>query len=101
MAASARPHHGRGAGSIATGRGFGRRPNGTAARRHSMPAVKKPVEFVVQVRCLQCRHMSFLRELDLTEFDIAANAPIAAFVKRLRCTKCRSGSVMANRVAST
>ena len=66
-----------------------------------MPAVRKAVEFVVQVRCLQCRHASFLSDRDLIEFGVAENAPIAAFVKRLRCIECGSGSVMANRVAKT
>lgn len=64
-----------------------------------MPIVRKPPEFVVQVRCLHCRHKSILSARDLIEFGIAEKAPIAAFVKRLRCTKSGSGSVMANRVA--
>ena len=61
----------------------------------------KPAELVVQVRCLKCNHTSFLNDRDLIEFGVTENAPIVAFVKRLRCTKCGSGSVMANRVAKT
>jgi hypothetical protein len=66
-----------------------------------MRAMRKLPKLVVQVRCMQCRHRRFLSDEDLIEFGIAENAPIVAFVKRLRCTKCGSGSVMANRVAST
>jgi hypothetical protein len=66
-----------------------------------MPAVRKAIEFVVQVRCMQCRHTSFLSDRDLIEFGVDENAPIVAFVKRLRCTECGSGSVMASRVATT
>jgi hypothetical protein len=61
----------------------------------------KRAELVVQVRCLHCRHSSLLGDQDLIEFGVATNAPIGAFVKRLRCTKCGGGSVMANRVART
>jgi hypothetical protein len=46
-----------------------------------MPTLRKTVEHVVQVRCLQCRHKSFLTDRDLIEFGIAENAPIVAFVK--------------------
>jgi hypothetical protein len=66
-----------------------------------MPIVSKPPELVVQVRCMQCRHRRFLSDRDLIEFGVDENAPIVAFVKRLRCTKCGRGSVMANRVAIT
>jgi cytochrome c-type biogenesis protein CcmH/NrfF len=66
-----------------------------------MTTVRKTVELVVQVRCLQCRHKSFLTDRDLIEFGIAENAPIVAFVKRLRCAKCGNSSVVASRVAKT
>jgi hypothetical protein len=59
---------------------------------------RKMVELVVQV---QCRHKSFLTQRELIEFGIVENAPIVAFVKRLRCTKCGSADVMASRVAKT
>jgi cytochrome c-type biogenesis protein CcmH/NrfF len=54
---------------------------------------------VVMVRCLHCRHQSILTHHALAQYGLKPNAPIAAFVKRLRCTKCGSGSVMATRVA--
>lgn len=60
----------------------------------------KAVEFVVQVRCLHCRHKSVLSNEDLEGFGIKAGPPIASFVKRLRCINCRSGSVVANRIAA-
>ena len=34
----------------------------------------------------------------LKRFGLKPDAPIASFVKRLRCTKCGGGSVMAERV---
>lgn len=59
----------------------------------------RPPDLVVLVRCLHCRHKSVLSERALAAFGLRPDAPIAAFVKRLRCSKCGSGSVMANRVA--
>jgi hypothetical protein len=58
----------------------------------------KTVELVVHVRCLRCRHKSLLGNADLAAFGIPLEAPIASFVKRLRCKKCGSGSVLANRI---
>lgn len=37
----------------------------------------------------------------LASFGIKPGAPMAAFVKRLRCSKCGSGSVIADRIASS
>ena len=65
-----------------------------------MSTVRKTVELVVQVRCLRCLHTSFLSNQDLAGFGVKPAAPIAGFVKRLRCVECKSGSVMANRVAT-
>ncbi|GEM_PF-5991986 len=56
-----------------------------------------PDEIVVQ--CLRCRHIGRLTALDLSRRGIAAGAPIASFVKRLRCRKCGSQSVRAKRLA--
>jgi DNA-directed RNA polymerase subunit RPC12/RpoP len=61
----------------------------------------KVVELVVQVRCLQCRHKRILSGHELAFFGIKPDSPVASFVKRLRCTKCGSGSVMANRTAES
>jgi hypothetical protein len=58
----------------------------------------KSAELVVHVRCLRCRHKSLLSNKDLADFGIAPEAPIATFIKRLRCKKCGSGSVLANRI---
>jgi ribosomal protein L37E len=63
-----------------------------------MPIVSKRPELVVHVRCLRCRHKSLLSNKDLADFGIPPEAPIATFVKRLRCRKCGSGSVLANRI---
>jgi hypothetical protein len=58
----------------------------------------RAVELVVHVRCLRCRHKSLLSNKDLADFGLPPEAPIASFVKRLRCRKCGSGSVLANRI---
>jgi hypothetical protein len=58
----------------------------------------RAVEFVVHVRCLHCRHRNLLSNKELADFGIQPEAPIASFVKRLRCKKCGSGSVLANRI---
>jgi hypothetical protein len=60
----------------------------------------KTADLVVLVRCLHCRHRSTLSPGALAAFGIKPDAPIAAFVKRLRCIKCGRGSVMASRVAA-
>ena len=62
--------------------------------------VVKAAEFVVQVTCLVCRHKCILRNQPLASFGIAPDAPIATFVKRLRCRKCGSGSVIATLIAA-
>jgi uncharacterized protein YlaI len=58
----------------------------------------KPVELVVQVRCLHCEHKGVLDDQTLDSFGIKPNAPIASFVKRLRCSDCGSGNLIANRI---
>jgi hypothetical protein len=52
---------------------------------------------VVVVRCLRCQHEGVLSRNDLTRFGLKADAPIATYAKRLRCSECRSGSIMAKR----
>ena len=61
--------------------------------------VKSP-RWVIAVRCLSCRHRGVIAESDLPRFGIRPGAPVAAFVKRLRCRKCGSGSVMAQRTTA-
>jgi hypothetical protein len=50
------------------------------------------------VRCLHCRHEAALTAADLVAHGLKPDAPIAGFVRRLRCTYCGSGSVLAKRV---
>ena len=65
-----------------------------------MPPMNKAAELVVQVTCLVCRHKSILNNQALASFGIKPDAPIATFVKRLRCSECGSGSVIATRIAA-
>jgi ribosomal protein S27AE len=60
-----------------------------------MPAA---VSTSISVRCMSCRHRSTLDAAALKRFGLKPDDPIASFVKRLRCTKCGGGSVMAERV---
>jgi hypothetical protein len=62
--------------------------------------VAKAAELVVQVMCLRCRHKSVLSNQALAGFGIKPEAPIATFVKLLRCRKCGSGSVITSRIAA-
>jgi hypothetical protein len=58
----------------------------------------KPAKSVILVRCLHCRHEGILDDAALARFGVNSTAPIASFVKRLRCTSCGSASVMASRI---
>jgi hypothetical protein len=51
----------------------------------------------VVVWCLHCRHEGVLSVQTLVDAGLKPDAPISSFVKRLRCGKCGSGSVMARR----
>jgi hypothetical protein len=53
---------------------------------------------VIVVRCLRCGHEANLSHPALVRFGLNPDAPISTFVKRLRCSKCGSGSVMAKRI---
>jgi ribosomal protein S27AE len=57
----------------------------------------REIRGLVVVRCLHCRHEGSLSGPALARFGVDADAPIAAYVKRLRCSKCGSSSVMAKR----
>src|SRR4029077_18326011 len=63
----------------------------------AMPVLRE-TEGVLVVRCLRCGHDSKLSPRFLTRFGLKPNTPISAFVKRLRCSECGSGSVMAKRI---
>jgi len=60
----------------------------------------RPADLVVMVRCLHCTHKSILSNEALNGFGIKPDAPIAGFAKRLRCSRCGSGGIMATRIAS-
>jgi Zn ribbon nucleic-acid-binding protein len=51
----------------------------------------------VKIECLRCRHIGRLTDVDLARRGIKPNAAIATFIKRLRCRKCGSQSVRAER----
>jgi ribosomal protein L37E len=51
----------------------------------------------VTVQCLRCGHTGLLTREALLRFSIQPDTPIAAFVKRLRCRRCGSRSVLATR----
>jgi hypothetical protein len=55
---------------------------------------------VIAVRCLRCRHRGVIAERDLVRFGIKPGAPVAQFVKRLRCRQCGSGGVIAQRTTA-
>jgi hypothetical protein len=63
----------------------------------AMPVLRE-TEGVLVVCCLRCGHDSKLSPRFLTRFGLKPNTPISAFVKRLRCSECGSGSVMAKRI---
>jgi hypothetical protein len=54
----------------------------------------------IRVTCLRCQHEGTISASALERLGLSANAPISTFVKRLRCSKCGSGSVSARRVRS-
>jgi predicted nucleic-acid-binding Zn-ribbon protein len=84
-----RPHRCRGTTQIGARHGGCRMPHAIAPRTY------------VAVRCMSCRHRSTLDALALERFGLKTDTPIAAFVKRLRCSKCGSGNVIAQRVRAT
>jgi DNA-directed RNA polymerase subunit RPC12/RpoP len=60
-------------------------------------SVLRKTSGVLVVRCLRCGHEAKLSRQVLARFGVKPDAPITAFVKRLRCSECGSGSVMAKR----
>jgi hypothetical protein len=67
------------------------------ALKESDRIVPSPYQQNVSVECLTCGHTGVLTREALSRFSIAPNSPIAAFVKRLRCHRCGSRSVLATR----
>ena len=60
-------------------------------------SVRSRYEPNVTVECLTCGHTGVLTQEALSRFSIRPNTPIAAFIKRLRCRRCGSQSVLATR----
>jgi hypothetical protein len=52
----------------------------------------------IKVKCLRCRHAGRITEAELLRRGIKPGAPIASFIKRLRCRNCGSQSVQAQRI---
>jgi len=55
------------------------------------------VDEKISVCCMRCRHRGWIDAAALGRLGLKADAPISSFVKRLRCSKCGSGSVMAKK----
>jgi len=63
------------------------------------PQVRVQGGDAVVVRCLHCRHEAVLSAGDLAAHGVKPDSPIAGFVRRLKCSRCGSGSVLAKRLA--
>jgi hypothetical protein len=60
----------------------------------------RAVTDTIIVRCLRCEHKAVISEISLKRFGLRPGTPIANFVKRLRCQKFGSGSVLVRRSKS-
>ena len=65
--------------------------------KHRYDKFEIRISSVVNVRCLRCRHQTKIPEAGLRAFGLSADAPVASFIKRLRCKKCGCQSVEASR----
>ena len=81
------------------GRAEVKNPAAPAVMREAEEEWKVSASYPVAMRCLRCRHEGSLSRAEFARFGLKLDAPIAAFVKRLRCSKCGSASVMARRVS--
>jgi hypothetical protein len=70
-----------------------------ASTRQAEPHARLHAGAAIAVRCLHCRHEAILSAGDLAAHGIKPDSPIAGFVRRLKCSKCGSGSVLAKRIA--
>jgi hypothetical protein len=77
----------------------GQESGGARVTREAEEEWKVSASYPVAMRCLRCRHEGSLSRAEFARFGLKLDAPIAAFVKRLRCSKCGSASVMARRVS--
>ena len=60
----------------------------------------KSPRWVIVVRCFELSAPRAIAEGDLVRLRVKPGAPVARFIKRLRCRKCGSGSVMAQRTTA-
>jgi len=60
----------------------------------------KSARWVIAVRCLSCQHRGVIAETDLAGFGVKPGAPVAQFIRRLRCRQCGSGAVIAQRTTA-
>lgn len=72
---------------------------GASARQPERQHRAKAGGTTIVVHCLHCRHEAVLTAAELLAHGVKPDAPIAGFVRRLRCTHCGSGSVLAKRGA--
>jgi hypothetical protein len=73
--------------------------SGRSARVPKPAAGKAAASAAIVVRCLHCRHEALLSAADLAAHGVKPDSPIAGFVRRLKCSRCGSGSVLAKRLA--
>ena len=60
--------------------------------RLAMRDVVKSTRSVIVVRCQSCQRRGIIAEHELLRFGLKPGAPIAQFVKRLRCRKCAAAA---------
>jgi hypothetical protein len=70
-----------------------------ASARQPEPPSRQQGSAAIVVRCLHCRHEAILKPADLVAHGVKPDSPIAGFVRRLKCSQCGSGSVLAKRIA--
>jgi len=70
-----------------------------AAAPSPQPQARLQSSGAIVVHCLHCRHEAVLSSADLVPHGVKPDSPIAGFVRRLKCSQCGSGSVLAKRVA--
>ena len=70
-----------------------------APSRQAEPQPRLQGGSAIVVRCLHCRHEAVLTSTELVAHGVKPDSPIAGFVRRLKCSQCGSGSVLAKRSA--
>ena len=72
---------------------------GRSGRIHKPAHREAAASAATVVCCLHCRHEAILTAADLVAHGVKPDSPIAGFVRRLKCSECGSGSVLAKRIA--